>query len=94
MALLSSVIFGIQSAIGEVTVIGFCRGLPSNMVGYFSGGTGFAGVFGAGSILFYEAFNLSYSAIFGISIITAFPYFLSFYWLHHAKIKYTVPLDQ
>lgn len=85
VSLIASVIFGIQSAVGEVTNIGFCRGLPSYMVGYFSGGTGFSGVFGSGSILVYQAVNLDFTIIFAISIVTVFPYYFAFYWLHKAK---------
>lgn len=47
----SSVLFGISSALGESTTLGFCKGFPSGVVGYFGSGTGFAGVFGSGILL-------------------------------------------
>jgi hypothetical protein len=54
VALFSSVLFGIASALGESTTLGFCNGFPSEVVGYFGSGTGFAGIFGTGTILLLE----------------------------------------
>lgn len=51
ISLLASVILGTVSAFGESTTLGFCKGFPSTVVGYFGSGTGFAGVFGSGTIL-------------------------------------------
>ena len=51
ISLLSSVILGVVSSIGESTTLGFCKGFPSTVVGFFGSGTGFAGVFGSGTIL-------------------------------------------
>ena len=51
VSLLASVVLGTVSAFGESTVLGFCKGFPSTVVGYFGSGTGFAGVFGSGFIL-------------------------------------------
>ena len=51
VSLLAAVFLGIMSALGESTVLGFCKGFPSTVVGYFGSGTGFAGVFGAGILL-------------------------------------------
>ncbi len=59
-ALGSSVLFGVASSLGESTTLGFCKGFPSDMVGYFGSGTGFAGVFGSGIILLLEAAGLKY----------------------------------
>ena len=51
VSLVASVILGTVSAFGESTTLGFCKGFPSTVVGYFGSGTGFAGVFGSGMIL-------------------------------------------
>jgi hypothetical protein len=51
VSLVASIILGTVSAFGESTTLGFCKGFPSTVVGYFGSGTGFAGVFGSGMIL-------------------------------------------
>lgn len=51
ISLVASVVLGTVSAMGESTTLGFCKGFPSTVVGYFGSGTGFAGVFGSGMIL-------------------------------------------
>jgi hypothetical protein len=51
LALSSALLFGIGTALGESTVLGFCKGFPSTYVGLFSSGTGFAGIFGSGMLL-------------------------------------------
>ena len=59
ISLVSSVILGTVSAFGESTTLGFCKGFPSSVVGYFGSGTGFAGVFGSGIILLLQSAGLS-----------------------------------
>ncbi len=59
VSLVASVVLGTVSAFGESTVLGFCKGFPSTVVGYFGSGTGFAGVFGSGFILILQSLNLS-----------------------------------
>lgn len=59
IALLSSVLFGVGSALGESTTLGFCKGFPSTVVGYFGSGTGFAGIFGSGILLVLKAAGLT-----------------------------------
>ena len=51
LSLVASIILGVVSSLGESTTLGFCKGFPSTVVGYFGSGTGFAGVFGAGVFL-------------------------------------------
>ena len=51
LSLFSAVIVGVSCALGESTILGFLKDFPSNFVGYFSSGTGFAGIFGIGFLL-------------------------------------------
>lgn len=88
VSLVASVILGIQSSFGESTTLGFCKGFPSTVVGYFGSGTGFAGVFGSGTILALQSANLSNGQIFFLITPTVIPYFLSFFWINRMKTKY------
>lgn len=88
VSLIASVILGTVSALGESTVLGFCKGFPSTIVGNFSSGTGFAGVFGSGAILVLQSAGISNGNIFFIIAPTVIPYFLSFWWINTMKAKY------
>jgi len=88
LSLVSSVLLGTVSAFGESTTLGFCKGLPSTVVGYFGSGTGFAGVFGSGITLILQSAGLDNGKIFFIITPTVVPYFLSFWWLNRMKAKY------
>ena len=88
ISLFASVILGTVSALGESTTLGFCKGFPSTVVGYFGSGTGFAGIFGSGMILILQSAGLSDGAIFFIITPTVIPYFLAFWWISRIKAKY------
>jgi battenin len=88
ISLVASVILGTVSAFGESTTLGFCKGFPSTVVGYFGSGTGFAGVFGSGMILILQSAGLSNGQIFFIIFPSVIPYFLSFWWLNRMKTRY------
>lgn len=60
LALLSSVLLGTASALGESTVLGFCSELTDKkLVGFFGSGTGFAGIFGSGFIILMKLIGLT-----------------------------------
>jgi hypothetical protein len=86
VSLLSSVLMGISSAFGESINLGFCKGFPSEVVGYYGSGTGFAGIFGTSVILILKAAGLNLGTIFFLVAPTVIPYFLAFYWLHRTKV--------
>jgi battenin len=88
LSLLSSVILGVGSALGESTTLGFCKGFPSRVVGYFGSGTGFAGMFGSGIILILKGAGLDNGQIFFIITPTIIPYFLSFWWIYRMKVRH------
>jgi len=81
LSLLSSVILGVGSALGESTTLGFCKG-------YFGSGTGFAGMFGSGIILILKGAGLDNGQIFFIITPTIIPYFLSFWWIYRMKVRH------
>ncbi len=87
-SLVSSIILGTGSALGESTTLGFCKGFPSSTVGFFGSGTGFAGIFGSGSILALKAAGLNNGQIFFIITPTIIPYFLAFWWISRMKAKH------
>ncbi len=88
LSLLAAIILGISCSFGESTILGFCKGFPSTVVGYFGSGTGFAGVFGAGITLILQSVGLTSGTIFFIVSPVVIPYFLSFFWINNMKKKY------
>lgn len=88
VSLVASVFLGIVSSLGESTTLGFCKGFPSSVVGFFGSGTGFAGIFGSGSVLVLNSIGLSDAAIFYIIMPTVIPYFLAFWWISTIKKQY------
>ena len=50
---------GCSQAIGEATVMGYLKGLPSDLVMTFGSGTGLSGFFGVLTVLFLNALGLS-----------------------------------
>lgn len=97
VALLSACFFGTVTALGESTILGFCKGFPSSYVGCFSSGTGFAGIFGSGLLLLLKGFGISLGEIFLFAMPFIVVYFYSFYYLHHTQKKaecmYRLPLS-
>ena len=88
ISLVASVVLGTVSSFGESTILGFCKGFPSTVVGYFGSGTGFAGVFGSGMTLLLKSAGLTNGQIFFIISPCVIPYFLSFWWINRMKAKY------
>jgi hypothetical protein len=88
VSLVASVVLGTVSSFGESTTLGFCKGFPSTVVGYFGSGTGFAGVFGSGFILIMKSIGLDNGTIFFIITPTVVPYLIAFWWVYSMKQKY------
>jgi len=93
VSLVASVILGTVSSFGESTTLGFCKGFPSTVVGFFGSGTGFAGVFGSGMILALKSADLSNGTIFFSIMPSVIPYFLAFWWINSMKSKYPYVLE-
>ena len=96
LSLFASVLVGIGSSLGESTLLGFLKTFPSEAVGYYSSGTGFAGISGALILLSLSAAGLSNGAIFIAAMPSAIPYFLSFLWVDNKKrlFPYVAQLDE
>ena len=93
LSLVASVILGTVSSFGESTTLGFCKGFPSTVVGYFGSGTGFAGVFGSGMILVLKSADLTNGQIFFSIMPSVVPYFLAFWWINRMKSKYPYVIE-
>lgn len=59
LSLIASVILGSCCALGESAMLAYCKELPNTYVGYFSSGTGFAGIFGASILLLLKSLGLN-----------------------------------
>lgn len=88
LSLLASIMIGVQSALGESTMIGFLKSFPGDTVGFYGSGTGFAGIFGSGILIILKAVKLPDAAIYLIASPTLIPYMFSFWWLDKQKEKY------
>ena len=93
VSLVASVFLGTVSSFGESTILGFIKGFPSTVVGYFGSGTGFAGVFGSGFILILQSLNLGNAEIFIIMSPACIIYFLTFFWIYRMKAKHPYILE-
>lgn len=69
-------------------MIGFLKNFPGETVGFYGSGTGFAGIFGSGTLIILKAIGLSDAAIYLIASPTLIPYMFSFWWLDKQKVKY------
>jgi MFS family permease len=96
LSLFASVILGVVSALGESTTLGFCKGFPSTVVGYFGSGTGFAGVFGAGLVLLATSILKirNIGSLFFAIIPTSILYFLAFWWINRMKARHPYVSDK
>lgn len=78
---MASVLVGIGCSLGESTILGFLKTFPCQAIGYYSSGTGLAGISGALIFMLLSASGLAYSAIFAIIAPTALIYMAIFVWL-------------
>jgi CLN3 protein len=58
IALVAAICTGSVTALGEGTTLGYLKGFPTECMGYFGSGTGFAGIFGTGLLLLLKVFDL------------------------------------
>mmetsp|Transcript_24652 Transcript_24652/g.30736 ORF Transcript_24652/g.30736 Transcript_24652/m.30736 type:complete len:88 (+) Transcript_24652:412-675(+) len=70
LSLLASVFVGVACALGESTALGFLKNFPSKAMGYFSSGTGFAGISGALTLILLSAAGMSRMSIFILLTLT------------------------
>jgi battenin len=79
------VVAGSASAFGESVMLGYMRQFPSEYIGGWSSGTGFAGVGGAGFYIVMVAAGLRNFTIFLIMIPLVFIYWAAFYLMIDKK---------
>lgn len=88
VALIASCLIGMSQGLGEATFLGFLKEYPSHTVGYVSSGTGFAGIFGSGTYLTFQAFDIPNQYVFIFACPTILIYFGAFSWLNGKKELY------
>ena len=88
ISLVSAILMGVQSALGESTTLGFLKSFPGDSVGFYGSGTGFAGIFASGTLILLKSLNFQDSTIYLIAAPTVVPYFLCFRWLDKQKQNY------
>ena len=76
LGLFCALLHGTTASLGESTILGLLKGFPGRLVGAFSSGTGFAGVFGAGIFLILQPF-LNNGIIFLIATPIVLVYFMN-----------------
>lgn len=88
LSLLATIMIGVQSALGESTMIGFLKTFPGETIGFYGSGTGFAGLFATSILIVLKAIKLPDAAIYLIASPTLIPYMFAFWWLDKQKEKY------
>lgn len=88
IALVAALMHGTSAAFSESTVLGFMKGFPSRLVAPFSTGTGFAGVFGSGILLFLKLWFDRDGYIFAIVSPIILVYLFCIFWLQKQKTQF------
>ena len=88
LSLVASIIIGVTCALGESNILGLLKGFPSNMVGFFGSGTGFAGILGTSSLLILAAIGFTDSEIYLTAAPTMIPYIYCCLWLIDKQHKH------
>lgn len=88
LSLVASIIIGVTCSLGESNILGLLKGFPSNMVGFFGSGTGFAGILGTSTLLILNALGFSDSEIYLSAAPTMIPYIYCCMWLIDKQNKY------
>ncbi|CAK83473.1 unnamed protein product (macronuclear) [Paramecium tetraurelia] len=85
ISLLGATLCGCMQSFGEATMLGYSKSFSSSLIGFWSSGTGFAGIFGSGFFLVLRALKFTDFWIF----ITAIPFLLiylyNFTWLDNKR---------
>jgi len=81
LGVLACIFHQFSSAFGEAVVMGYLKGLPSDLVITFGSGTGLAGFCDVFTILFIQALSLQTGKIFTLMTMLVIPYFVCFMWL-------------
>lgn len=89
LCIIETIFCGMGTTFGAITILGFLKGLDSDIVGGFASGTGFAGVFGS---FYYEIMDFwkfnEYQSFFFFFDFWVFFYFISFLWILKLKKQF------
>lgn len=88
LSLVAIGLLGCTAALGESTMLGFCKGFPSTYVGYFSSGSGVSGLCAGCLVVSLKYFGFTISFIYVFFIPTALFYYLSFRYVSNLHFKY------
>lgn len=88
ISLVASVIIGVTSALGECNVVALMKGFPSQTIGYFGSGTGFAGICGTSMLLVLSALGMRDWQIYMTAAPTMIPYIYCCLWVIDMSHKY------
>jgi hypothetical protein len=88
LSLVASIIIGVTCSVGESNILGLLKGFPSNMIGFFGSGTGFAGILGTSTLLILAAIGLTDAEIYLTATRTMIPYIYCCIWLINKQHKY------
>jgi hypothetical protein len=68
--IIACVFHGFAQAFGEATIMGYLKGLPSEMVQTFGSGTGLSGFTGVLTVLFLQALGISQGKVSKLFFLT------------------------
>lgn len=89
LSLVSSILIGVGSTLGESVNLGLLKTFPGLTIGYYGAGTGFAGLMGSLVFIILRPLGLDDKAIYLIFVTpVAIPYLISFMWLNRQKKVY------
>jgi len=85
----ASMLHGFSQALGEVTLMGYLKAFPSDLVMTFGSGTGLSGFADIFTILFLQSLGVTKGKAFLILGICVFPYCFSFLWVDDKRKTYS-----
>ena len=95
ISLFASTMIGVACALGESNVVAFLKRFPSKTVGFWSSGTGLAGLMGTSILLAMNAAGLKDWQIYMFSIPMMIPYMYCCLWLiRKSKLFPFVPEEE
>lgn len=81
ISLVATTFIGVACALSESNLLAFLKGFPSKTVGYWSSGTGLAGLFGTSLLLLFVALGLKNWQIYLVPLPLMIPFLYCALWL-------------
>lgn len=87
LSILASVLVGLGTGMGDITVLGFMKCFPPIIISGYSSGTGMSGIVGASLYLIFKSFNVSFTKTV-LSLLAFYPvYGLCFFLVIRMKLE-------